>query len=306
MYRSNPFERVYKECNNPDMKDKYENMPTFPICLDIELTNKCNMACAMCPTGNKTAKRATGFMDRKLYHDILSEIVEYKTPLRFIRWGEPLLHPMIGLFIEEAAERGIITHINTNGILLDDYNTDWMVKVPLTSLKVSFQGVDAIEYSQYRLGGNFYETVEALKLIYKKRGDNMYPFIQVGTTVNKIKKHMIKNFTEKMLKKCDSVYVGKTMNLTKPIKSMHYCSCPEVFTKLSVNWDGTVSACCGDYDNLMLVGDLRKQSLSDIWHSKDLEEIRIDLMNNNHNKYYLCSRCARPKNFEVKGYKHGS
>lgn len=36
---------------------------------------------------------------------------------------------------------------------------------------------------------------------------------------------------------------------------VHPRRCPEVFSKLSVNWDGTATACCSDSDGLMILGN---------------------------------------------------
>jgi radical SAM protein with 4Fe4S-binding SPASM domain len=72
--------------------------------------------------------------------------------------------------------------------------------------------------------------------------------------------------------------------------------CPEVFDKLSVDWDGKVSACCGDYDNFMVVGDVGNGAvdLKTIWnHSKALKKYRKKLAEHDYKGMTLCQRCAR-------------
>ena len=51
--------------------------------------------------------------------------------------------------------------------------------------------------------------------------------------------------------------------------------CTYIFYALAVNADGTVSACCPDWDQKLLVGDLHRQSLWDIWHSQALHRLRL-------------------------------
>lgn len=51
-------------------------------------------------------------------------------------------------------------------------------------------------------------------------------------------------------------------------------ACPEIFDKRSINWDGSVSACCGDYDNQLIVGDLNQETLKEIFHGEKIQKIR--------------------------------
>ena len=67
--------------------------------------------------------------------------------------------------------------------------------------------------------------------------------------------------------------------------------CPEVFNKLSINWDGTLTACCLDSDNKMFLGDIRKSSLKQIWRSKKLNEYRTILAEMRHDELDLCKHC---------------
>ena len=118
--RTNPFKPIYDICNAGNSKWRLENQLGFPIYLDIEMTNSCNFSCLMCPTGNLSQKRPTGFMEDATFYQILSEIEEHKTPIRFIRWGEPTMHPKLVQYMRDAKNRGIICDINTNGSYLDE------------------------------------------------------------------------------------------------------------------------------------------------------------------------------------------
>ena len=71
-----------------------------------------------------------------------------------------------------------------------------------------------------------------------------------------------------------------------------YAPCTEVYQKLSVDWDGKISACCGDYDNYLTVGDINNETLYNIWHkSEELKAIRSLLDKGRHKCLTLCSRC---------------
>jgi radical SAM protein with 4Fe4S-binding SPASM domain len=67
--------------------------------------------------------------------------------------------------------------------------------------------------------------------------------------------------------------------------------CPEVFDKLSINWDGSVSACCRDYDNKMIIGDMCVHSLKNIWYGKKMNAYRELLSKLQYEKLDLCKTC---------------
>ena len=146
----NPFSPIYRACNQGNSQLKFAELPVFPRLLDIELTNTCNFRCLMCPTGTFAMKRSKGFMDPAVFYKILDEAAPHGAALRFIRWGEPLLHPQLAEFIAAAKERGLLTHINTNGSKLNQATMERLVDAGLDSIKFSFQGVDRQSFSEMR------------------------------------------------------------------------------------------------------------------------------------------------------------
>ena len=71
-----------------------------------------------------------------------------------------------------------------------------------------------------------------------------------------------------------------------------YKPCTEIYTKLSVDWDGKVSCCCDDFDNFLTVGDLNETTLYNIWNtSRRLSVIRWMLGQNMHKHLTHCSTC---------------
>lgn len=310
--RTNPFKSIYQICNSGNSEEKLANLPSFPRYIDIELTNSCNFRCLMCPTGNFSQRRKKGFMKDEVYYEILNNIRQNKTPVRFIRWGEPTMHPKLINYISIAKKEGILCHINTNGSFLNDDNIAELIDAGLDSIKFSFQGVDAKSYSEMRNIDYYNELIEVIKLFYGIRGDREKPYIHVSTTVTYEDTKTIRQFKAELMKITDLVTVGRTVlehidiektrlgkeevDTIKWLKEQEsvvkkHPECPEVFDKMSINWDGTVSACCSDYDNKMVVGDIRVQSLKEIWNCKKMNQYREMLANMQHDKLELCKTC---------------
>ncbi len=310
--RADPFDSIYRHCNAGNSKEKLANLPSFPRLIDVEMTNTCNFRCLMCPTGTFSQKREKGFMEDEVFQRILDEIRPHKTPLRFIRWGEPMMHPKIIDFLAAAHAQGSMLHINSNGSYFTEENIRALCDIPLDSLKFSFQGVDRESYNQMRNTDFFAQLVDTIRLFVRIRGDRPKPFIQVSTSITYETTEQIDSFRNLMDPLADKVGVGRTvlehldlnavrlrpheLETLKWLKEQEsivkeHPECPEVFDKLSINWDGTVSACCGDSDKIMLIGDVRNQSLDDIWKSAELNGYRAVLADMRHDELPLCRTC---------------
>ena len=79
----------------------------------IEITNVCNLNCSFCH-GTKRARKYMSFAEFKT---ILTKIKKYTKYLYFHVMGEPLMHPQINEFINEAS-KDFYVNITTNGYLI--------------------------------------------------------------------------------------------------------------------------------------------------------------------------------------------
>jgi len=311
--RSNPFKPIYEICNSSDPVEKLSNLPPFPRYLDIELTNVCNFHCLMCPVGTGSMRRHRGMMHENLFRKIIDEIAVYTTPLRFIRWGEPTLHPEFKNFLRYAKSKNISCHLNTNGSRLDETMIRDFISLPLDSIKFSFQGIDRESYAEMRNTDFFDTLVDKIKLLHMMRAESPFPYIHVATTTTYETEGQIQDFIHMIQKHADLVTVGRTqldkfdissvklnhkdrerLIYLKTQETLHkerFRICPEVFDKLSINWDGTVSACCLDYNNEMVVGNLSNNTLKEIWHSSRMGNYRKLLAQRRYEAIELCSHC---------------
>ncbi|MBF0425187.1 MAG: SPASM domain-containing protein [Magnetococcales bacterium] len=310
--RTNPFDPVYRLANSGNLAEKLRQLPEFPHFIDLELTNTCDFRCLMCPTGTHLQRRGKGFMRDEIFYRLLEGVRERRTPLRFIRWGEPTLHPRLIHYLEATHAAGILTHMNTNGNNLDDALIDALLAIPLDSIKFSFQGVDVQSYREMRNTDFFATLISRIKKLHTQRGDRPAPYIQISTTITYETREQVAAFRRMVAPYADLVSVGRTV-LGHLDASQVKCSatdrqtlqrlqtqesvvkkhkqCPEVFDKLSVDWDGTVTACCADYDHFMTIGNLATDSLEAIWRSEKMQHYRTLLADMHHSELPLCRTC---------------
>lgn len=317
-----PLQPLYDICNVGGSKTKFANLPAFPRLIDVELTNTCNFRCLMCPTGNFAQKRHKGFMSDEVFEKVLAEAAAHGAALRFIRFGEPMLHPRLISYLQAAHDAGVLTHMNTNGSKMDEEMMDALIAIPLDSLKFSFQGVDSKSFHEMRNIDFFDELIETIGKLHAKRGDKLRPWLQVSTTITYEDKDLVNAFKQAMAPIADSVNVGRTVLEFIDLKAVRlrpheleeltrlkelesvikvHPECPEVFDKMSVNWDGRVTACCQDYDDMMIIGDVSSQSLKEIWESPQLNHYREMLGAMRHDELPLCRTCYDTHGLTVPG-----
>lgn len=300
----NPFNDIYRNY-------EYENARTlslreFPFIVDVEPTNHCNLRCKMC--AQNIMRRDRGYMDFPIFKRVVDECKKYSAAIRLIRFGEHLLHPGIFEFIKYAKDQGVLIHMTTNGLLLDREKTEKLVDLGLDSIIFSFQGATKEGYQDMRYNSKYDELVENIKRLVeiRKSKNKEEPWIHVSSTMTNETKEEIDGFKEFWGSIVDSVGTGRTNfarldkgELYDKIKSYlpketivkKYRPCSEVYQKLSVNWNGDVMACCGDFDNFLVVGNANEQSLKEIWDGKKLNAIRKVLAEMRMQDLPLCKDC---------------
>lgn len=312
MKRIHPLKRFYKTVDKTDIAYKLQNIPSFPYILEFEVTNNCNFHCLMCKTGMSTAKRERGYMSCDTYKKIIDEIKGKQIALKFVGQGEPLLHPNFPEFVKEAEENGIVCHLTTNASLLDEDMMDKLFSAGLESIKFSFQGVTREGYLEMRQKDNFEQLMNTISKLYDKRGNKERPYITIHTTVTDESEKQIETFRERAQAISDEVQIGKTtlefmelenvsnlesrerlaaLKKRETLKKVRYNCCNQVFDVMTVRWNGDISACCADNDGVMTIGNVKDNSLLELWNGTKLQSYRSILKDNRFNDLPLCKDC---------------
>lgn len=285
--RHNKFNDIYDIMNNAT------SMNDFPYVIDVELTNKCNLQCDFC--SRKFMERQQGMMEDSTFKEILKQIAGKEIGIRFIRWGEPFLHKKILDYSKEIKHANIPLHITTNGQLLNKKICKSLVSMQLDSITFSMQGLGKIGYEKQRYPAK-YETIRNnTRLLNKIRKNKEKPYITVSTTYVPFDGTVVDyvcDFKDYWLELVDDVNVGVTnYSRINNTKGKHIV-CKEPWQKLSIDWDGNVSACCGDFDRLLNIGNINDTTLYDLWNKNDvLNAYRTLIKNNKHDSLSLCSKC---------------
>ena len=81
-----------------------------------------------------------------------------------------------------------------------------------------------------------------------------------------------------------------------PVK--HYI-CPQIFKGVQVQADGEVVPCCVDWKRVNVLGNIKVDSLYEIWNSEKLRRLQIEHLVGNKSKIEPCKDCTMNDYCEV-------
>jgi MoaA/NifB/PqqE/SkfB family radical SAM enzyme len=125
-----------------------------PVCLYLEVTNRCNLLCTTCPRTFEDLEPATD-MSWELFTRIVDQVPDLaRAVLHGV--GEPMMVRDLPRMVRHLKQRGVYVLFNTNGTLLDERRGRALVDAGLDELRVSLdaaeprafelvRGVDAFE-----------------------------------------------------------------------------------------------------------------------------------------------------------------
>jgi len=284
----------------------------FPLHLDICTTNVCNLECTFCARTTRVQDgtwRKAKHMDFDLFKKIIDEATEMGTySINMNLLNEPLTHPKCIDMIRYAKEKGIVdVHFHTHGGLLTDQKIDEILESGLDRIFISIDSPYKEKYNKIRVLSDFDTVMENLKRLKEKRDERglLGPLIRVSfIQFPDVSAKELEDAKNLFLQFADyvgfQVYadpyleIGKDKTYLPNYKSKFVCHQP--FTRLSIIEDGRVSPCCVDYDLGLIVGDVSKQTLKEIWESEELSKIRDIHKKGEFYKLNACANCEKAIN----------
>ncbi|MBV9248138.1 MAG: radical SAM protein [Acetobacteraceae bacterium] len=127
-----------------------------PVCLYLEVTNRCNLLCETCPRTFETLEPPAD-----MSWDLFTRIVDqYPNIARVVLHGvgEPMLVKELPRMIRYLKDRGAHVLFNTNGTLLQPRKFPALIETGLDELRVSLDAADREAYQKVR-GKDFFQRI---------------------------------------------------------------------------------------------------------------------------------------------------
>jgi len=300
---------------------RYTGNPSIrgmPISISIEPTTSCNLRCPECPSGLRSFTRPTGMLQNDLFKKVIDELAPTLPYLIFYFQGEPYLHPQFLSLVEYASQKKIYTATSTNAHYLGDENSRKTVESGLDRLIISIDGTTQETYESYRVGGNLSKVIEGTRnlLRWRKELKSKTPHVIFQYLVVKPNEHQIEEVksmakelgVDQVAFKTAQIYDYKNGSDLIPtidkysrykknlsgefeIKNQLLDHCWKMWHSCVITWDGKVVPCCFDKDAHFVLGDLNKNSFSEIWTGDKYNEFRASLLRSR-SEIEMCRNCT--------------
>jgi len=295
-----------------------------PDYIQIESTTRCNLKCKTCI---RSAKENYD-MDFDLFKSIINQLRWSRFGTQQVDLtgvGEPLLNSNLVSMVEYAKRGSFKVGFTTNLTTLNESMAEKLINTNLDYIYVSFDGATKKTFEKLRVGANFEKVISNIEMFLKKRNEKnkSLPIVKLTATVSydnseeilglikiaeNLKVNSI-NFNRQIIpgkehwkhefravsvwKQRANVGIGR---MAIPLKKPQPCV---ALKGCYITYDGKVLPCNSLIQILprreyyrVQVGDLKQNTLPEIWFSKNYRLFRTHLALGRRPSF--CNYCPRP------------
>jgi radical SAM protein with 4Fe4S-binding SPASM domain len=305
-----------------------------PISAHVDISSLCNYRCSFCfqadTQGMKDVGLKRGFMEFSMFKKIVDDFKDFPDKIKKIKignHGEPTLHSEVVKMVDYArkSDSADIIEMFTNGSKLTPELNEGLVKSGLQRINISLEGLSDERYLS--VAGTkqvFQEIIDGVKSLYEiktREKSELQIYVKIADQAHALKgdKDVKFNLSEQEKKYffstftpiCDEIFIEKVVpqwadtQLDKQNDvtdtgmygqkiNQWKDSCPFIFMYMHFNCDGTVSPCTLDWPRKVVIGDVNKQSVSEIWNGDSLRELQVAMLAGQRKCVDLCATCSAP------------
>lgn len=282
--------------------------PPFPLHLDIDLQDACNLRCKICHQNYR--RRSNEIIEWTFLEQALKE--GSKHGLKAVNFGasaEPLLQKsLLQNGISLARQMGIMDiFIHTNGLLLDKETAKSLIEARPTHIAISIDAASKETYRKIRridLYNQLLKNINYLLAEKAKTGNNL-PIVRVSFCVSPDNHHEKQKFIDIWEGKVDliefqDIRIISETDIKYPNFKQKKFRCANPFRRVMLWPDGMISLCCGYRENDVILGHI-SSGLKTIWEGLKLKTIRNAFKSEElHTLPRTCQKCINSL------YSHGT
>lgn len=291
-----------------------------PFTIVIDPSSACNFKCKYClhSLSNKQLEDIN-FSSKNMEYDLFIKIIDdlqcFPDKIKCLqlgKLGEPLINKDLHKMIRYAKETNKFERVEviTNGSLLTQQISMDLINAGLDVIRISMQGISKEKY--YDLVGvdiDFNLFKNNIQHLYENRKQCLIhlKMIDIGLDNDEDKKKfysMFENICDEMSIQYTTPVFDKYINYDELIKkkdadlfgdSLTKVSvCPRPFISMSISSDGVITPCCREESKEITFGNVKDDSIFEVWNSEKLRKFRFDQLNNRRYDYEICRNCYFP------------
>ncbi len=288
-----------------------------PFVVFVDPASACNFKCTFCPTGHRDMIADTGRFQGAMKLDVFKKIVDDLGAfdqrikvLRMYKDGEPFLNKRLADMVGYAKQSGHVEYIDTttNGSLLTPDRIGPVLQAGIDKINISVDGMTEETYARFTgFKFDFKAFVENVKWVHANKGQCEIVVKIPGELITEAQRQ---EFFDTFGDHCDRIFVENFapcwpefdiekhtgVKITKGIYQQEVGdtdTCPYIFYGYSVNADGLVSSCFLDWGRKLVIGDVRQQSMKEIWNSDLMNALRLQHLEGRRRQNGVCGNCGQ-------------
>ncbi len=284
--------------------------PAFPRYVSIQTTSLCNASCIFCPYPEIKRLFPSKVMEDQLFEKIINDC-RANTDLTFINLfmnNEPLTDPHIVERIEYVKETlpQVFVNIYTNGFLLTEETVDRLKSSKFDWISISFHGIRKATIEK-TMGIPYDKTLNRINTfiqnVKRERGGHIKEFIGINflkheNLTDEEKDEAIRYWKSKGIGHV--AYFPGSISRAGNVNNLPGCynrgkvlGCSSVLEDemIHIIEDGKVVLCCMDWRREVILGDLKKQSIHEVWNGRRKDTWKMIQGRAEMPKDFLCKRC---------------
>jgi len=288
------------------MAVRYETPPEYPDRLHIQTISYCNANCLFCAYPEVKNKISHGIMEDEVYRKIIDEASHYNPKrVALLLMNEPLLDKKLPERIayakEKLSEETEVT-ITSNGSILTPRIISKLIDSGLDRIKISIQGITQETYERV-MGLKYQRTFDGINLLIDtlkerkvKKPKVVLSMVHVGHNEDELRRYK-RYWRKKSIKATSVAFENKGGNIREnielhPFGLQHRERCYRFNRCAYILYNGDMIPCCADWSRDVVLGNVKENSLREIWHGEKLNRIRNCFLTGNHDALPgICKHC---------------
>ncbi|OUR96690.1 hypothetical protein A9Q84_10125 [Halobacteriovorax marinus] len=272
----------------------------IPLNTTIEITQNCNFRCDHCYNFDRSKEMPKEIKENALSDAEILQTIKQLSDLGCLylnlSGGEALTHPALLKFVEFAKSEHLHVRLKTNGSLLTTNMVEKLYHAGLDGLDLSLYGDNEKTYQEFTGSKLFKKSIEGLErakeigldthmsiILHRENIDQLDSMIQLAENLEipyQASYEVTKRYddstgsreNELTIEQFETLLKGPHSHLFNTDNSDRALQCSCARSICGISSTGIVYPCIGAPINS---GDLRKQSLKDIWeNSSEFKKIR--------------------------------
>ena len=266
------------------------NRLKMPLAVFLQITNRCNSQCLICPYKDTYKKLPAELMSIDLFKKIMTDLtLDYKGEIGLYLHCEPLLDrrlPELITLARKLCPKAFIS-ISTNASLLTGDNADKLCNTPIDLVVFNINGGVKRTYEKLMFPLKWGVSIDNIKNFLKKYKKRSYiNFIKVTENADETKL-LEKIFPKETIRKeFWAVNRGGSVVVNKPLDAKNRFKekaniCSQLSINMNIICDGSMLLCCNCWNKEVIMGNANNENILEIWNNSS----------ERHYNHSICKKC---------------